>query len=86
MNFRKSKEKRTTFEKEFAGKGYGDFKKSVGEAVVATLEPIQKKFNDLQKNKDYIDEVLRTNTERAGKIAERTLSKVKKKLGFTPRV
>jgi len=73
-------------EKEFAGKGYGDFKKSVGEAVVATLEPIQKKFNDLQKNKDYIDEVLRINTERAGKIAERTLSKVKKKVGFPPRV
>ena len=73
-------------EAEFANTGYGTFKTAVGEAVVANLEPIQKKFADLSKNKDYIDTMLKMNTERAIRMAERTLYKVHKKIGFPPRV
>ncbi len=73
-------------EKEFSSGGYGVFKKAVGEAVVAKLEPIQKKFYDLQNNKDYIDTIIKNNTERASYVAEKTIRKVKKKIGFLPKV
>ena len=73
-------------EREFDGFGYGDFKKSVGEAVVAKLEPVQKKFMELQNNKDYIDSIIKNNTEKARHLADRTLSRVQKKIGFMPRV
>lgn len=43
-------------ESEFAGKGYGDFKTAVGEAVVAELEPVQKRYNELMKDKAYLQE------------------------------
>ncbi len=69
-------------EEEFAGKGYGVFKQAVGEAVVAEVEPIQNRFKELSKNKDYIDGIIKTNAEKANSIAERMLNKVKKKIGF----
>ncbi len=69
-------------EAEFDGKGYGDFKLAVGEAVAQTLAPIQAKYNDLLKNKDYLESIYRSGAELAGKIAYRTLSKVSKKVGF----
>ena len=67
---------------EFDGKGYGDFKLTVGEAVAQTLAPIQAKYNDLLKNKDYLESIYKNGAELAGKIAYRTLSKVNKKVGF----
>ena len=73
-------------EKEFQGKGYGDFKKSVAEAVIANLEPVQKRFAELKNNKDYIESVIKNNTERASKLGDRGVSKVYKKVGFMPRV
>ena len=69
-------------EKEFAGVGYGAFKNAVGEAVVAKLEPIQKNFKDLQNNKDYLDAIIKEGTQKAERIANRTLDKVQKKIGF----
>ena len=69
-------------EAEFDGKGYGDFKLAVGEAVASTLSPIPAKYNDLLKNKDYLESIYKTGAELAGKIAYRTLSKVNKKVGF----
>ena len=71
-------------EQEFANAGYGTFKTAVGEAVVAELEPIQQKVRELEKNKDYLDEVIKNGAERAGKFAARTLTKVQKKIGFPP--
>ena len=71
-------------EQEFANVGYGTFKTAVGEAVVAELEPIQQKVRELEKNKDYLDEVIKNGAERAGKLAARTLTKVQKKIGFPP--
>ena len=69
-------------EAEFDGKGYGDFKLAVGQAVADTLAPIQAKYNDLLKNKDYLESVYKNGADLAGKIAFRTLSKVNKKVGF----
>ena len=69
-------------EKEFSATGYGAFKTAVGEAVVAELEPVQKKIKELEKNKDYLNEVIRNGAERAGNLAAKTLTKVQKKIGF----
>lgn len=73
-------------EKEFAGKGYGEFKTAVGEAVVSVLSPLQERFKDLQKNKDYIDSVIKNNAEKAGYFAGKTLRKVCKKVGFPEKI
>lgn len=73
-------------EKEFANAGYGTFKKAVGEAVVANLEPIQQKVKELEKNQDYIDSVIKEGAEKASRLAQKTLQKVQKKIGFPARV
>ena len=73
-------------EKEFAGKGYGDFKAAVGESVVDVLKPLQDRFADLSKNKDYIDSVIKNNAEKANYYATKTLRKVQKKVGFPERI
>lgn len=69
-------------ESEFAGKGYGDFKKAVGEAVVAELEPVQKKYNEYMADKAYLQEQWTKGAEIASKVSRRTLDKVMKKVGF----
>ncbi|OQA22291.1 MAG: Tryptophan--tRNA ligase [Firmicutes bacterium ADurb.Bin354] len=73
-------------EKEFDGKGYGDFKTAVGESVVAVLKPLQDKCADLAKNKDYIDKVIKENAEKAEYFAQKTLRKVQKKVGFPEKI
>lgn len=72
-------------EQEFEGKGYGDFKIKVGEAVVETIEPIRQEKNKILTDKAYIDDVLKIGAEKAERLAYRTLSKVYKKLGLLPR-
>ena len=72
--------------KEFDGKGYGDFKLAVGESVVSVLKPLQDRFADLEKNKDYIDRIIKENAEKAGYAANKTLRKVQKKVGFPERI
>ena len=67
---------------EFAGRGYGDFKAAVAEAVVETLRPIQEKYSELMKNKDYLEQVYRSGAERANRTAMKTISKVYRKIGF----
>ncbi len=69
-------------ERDFAGIGYGDFKLAVGEAVADKLAPIQKEQAKLLTDKTYLDNVLRSGAERAVKAANKTLSKVYKKIGF----
>lgn len=73
-------------EREFEGKGYGDFKLAVGEAVVETLKPIQQKHKDLMNDKKYLDEIMRSGAESANRLAFKTLRKVYKKVGLVPRV
>jgi len=69
-------------EAEFAGKGYGDFKNAVAEAVVETLRPIQARYGELMANKDYLEQVYRSGAEVASRTAMKTLSKVYRKVGF----
>lgn len=69
-------------ETEFEGKGYGDFKSAVAEAVVETIRPIQDKYSELMANKDYLVSVYRNGAEIANKTAMKTVSKVYRKIGF----
>ncbi len=71
-----------TIEAEFAGKGYGDFKAAVGEAVVAELEPVQKKYKELMNDKSYLKECYTKGAELAQRLSQRTLDKAMKKIGF----
>ncbi len=72
-------------EKEFEGQGYGAFKPAVGEAVIETLRPIREETERLLKDKAYLEGVYRNGAERASYVAEKTLRKVYKKVGFLPR-
>lgn len=69
---------------EFEGKGYGDFKMRVGEAVVEELRPLQTCFKELSSDKGYIDSIIKKNAETANYLATKTLRKVQKKVGFPP--
>lgn len=71
---------------DFEGKGYGDFKMAVGESVVNVLKPIQDRFYELQKDKAYIDGIIKNNAEKAQYYSNKTLRKVQKKIGFPERV
>lgn len=73
-------------EKEFDGKGYGDFKLAVGESVADMLKPVQKRVDELSKDKAYIDEIIKENGEKANYYALKTLRKVQKKVGFPERI
>lgn len=72
-------------EAEFAGRGYGDFKTAVGEAVVELLRPIREETERLLNDKAALQEVYRDGAERAARTANRTLGKVYKKVGFIDR-
>lgn len=67
---------------EFAGKGYGDFKLAVGEAVADHLEPIRTEFARLSKDKAYLKECYTDGAEKALKYSQRIVSKVYSKVGF----
>ena len=72
-------------EAQFEGKGYGDFKPEVGEAVVEMLRPIREEAERLIKDKAYLETICREGAERAARAASRTLRKVYKKIGFVER-
>ena len=69
-------------ENEFVGKGYGDFKEAVADAVIAELEPIQARYRQISADKAYLNEVMTKGAERAAKLAARTMSKVRRKVGL----
>ena len=69
-------------EKEFAGKGYGDFKLAVGETVADALAPVQAEKARLLADKGYLANVLKEGAERAFRLARKTLLKVYRKVGF----
>ena len=72
-------------EQEFAGQGYGSFKAAVGESVVELLRPIREETERLLADKSYLESVYRAGAEKAAYVANRTLSKVYKKVGFLAR-
>ena len=69
-------------EDEFNGKGYGDFKLAVGEAVSEELRPVRENFARLMNDKAYLEETYRAGAAVAQRISDRTLAKVKKKVGL----
>ena len=69
-------------EKEFEGKGFGDFKKAVAEAVISELEPVQTEYAKLMEDKAYLETVFKAGAERAEAIAEKTLREVYEKIGY----
>jgi len=69
-------------EREFAGRGYGDFKLAVGEAVAEALAPIQKKYHELMADRAGLERILKDGALRAAQTAGRTVSRVYKKIGF----
>ncbi|MCB6203496.1 tryptophan--tRNA ligase [Extibacter muris] len=71
---------------EFDGRGYGDFKMAVGEAAVSVLKPLQDEVARLEKDKSYIDNVIKANAEKAQYFANKTLRKVQKKVGFPEKI
>ncbi len=72
--------------KEFEGKGYGDFKLAVGEAVADGLGPVQAEFNKLMADKGYLESVMKEGADAASRMAYKTLAKVYRKLGFVGRI
>ncbi len=69
-------------EADFVGKGYGDFKAAVGEVTADALAPVQAEFNRLMGDKAYLEGVMKSGAEQASYYARKTLSKVRRKIGF----
>ena len=69
-------------EKEFEGKGYGDFKMAVANSVIEKLKPIQDKYKEILNDKEYLEKVYTQGAENARKLASKTLEDVKNKIGI----
>ena len=69
-------------EREFDGRGYADFKLAVGEAVADRLAPVREEYARLLADKGYLEEVMKKGAAEASYYARKTLTKVRRKLGF----
>jgi len=73
-----------TIEREFAGRGYGDFKTAVGEEVVEFLRPVRERYAELRPDHAALEQTLQAGAERARAIASDTLSDVRAAMGIGP--
>lgn len=73
-------------EQDYVGKMYGHFKVDLANLVVETLRPARERYEDLMKNRDYLDQLLRKGAERAAVRAEATTRKVYEAIGLAPRI
>ncbi|MEK7575656.1 MAG: tryptophan--tRNA ligase, partial [Patescibacteria group bacterium] len=69
-------------EKIYKGKNYAEFKKDLAEIIIKGLNPLQKKYAELEKNKNYVKEILKAGEEKARNVASQTIKEVKEKIGF----
>ncbi len=69
-------------ESAFAGQGYGAFKDAVADCVIDALAPIQRRYDEISKDKPYLEKVMTESAERAAQLAHRTMLKVRKKVGL----
>lgn len=69
-------------EREFAGKGYGDFKLAVGEVCADALAPVQEKYRLMMSDKAELERLMKKGADEASYYARKTLSKIQRKLGF----
>ena len=72
-------------EKELEGLGYGALKEAVGEAAIAQLSPLQKRYEEIRSDKEYLNRIMEGNAAAANANAMRMLSKVYRKIGLAPR-
>ena len=73
-------------EREFEGKGYGDFKAAVGEAVAGYLAPVRERFGQIRADEEALEATLREGADRARAIAAETLAEVRTVMGVGPLV
>jgi tryptophanyl-tRNA synthetase len=72
----------TDLESEFSGKGYGDFKAAVAEVVIAKLEPISKRTNELMDDPAELSRVLNNGAQKASEVASTTLKAAYSAIGL----
>lgn len=73
---------REEIESEFAGKGYGDFKSAVADAVIAELAPVQEAYTRYMSDRGYLEQCMKDGAAKATRVSQRTLDKAMKKIGF----
>ena len=73
---------RLLLEKKFKGRGYAEFKKSLAEIIINSLEPFRRKQKELLQREVYVREILNQGTKRAQVIASSTIQEVRKKMGL----
>ena len=71
-----------TIERDFSGKGYGDFKLAVGEAVSEHLKPVRENFSKLMQDKEYLKKCYTDGAEKALRMSQKIVSKAYRKVGF----
>lgn len=71
--------------RDYEGKGYGIFKEDLAELIISGLDPLQKKYEEISKDKSYLESIYREGRDKAEAKAIKTLRKVYKKVGFIPR-
>lgn len=69
-------------EKNYKNKGYAEFKKDLAEVIIEGLAPLQKKYKQLEKNPDYVKEILKHGAKSAKQTASITMEAVREKIGF----
>lgn len=69
-------------EREFDGRGYGDFKLAVGEACADGLAPVQAEFDRLIADKAYLESIMKQGADTAAYYARKTMTRVRRKIGF----
>jgi len=77
-----SEENLKAIEERFAGRQYSEFKSELADLVVEKLRPIQERYKELQKDKTHLESLLKQGADKVAPIAERTLSKVRRRLGL----
>lgn len=73
-------------EKRYEGKMYGHLKVDLADLVVETLRPVREKYDDLMKNRDYLDQLMKSGSDRAAERASKTLNQVYKTVGLIPKM
>ncbi|HKA91861.1 MAG TPA: tryptophan--tRNA ligase [Haliangiales bacterium] len=77
-----TREPRAAIEEKFHGKGYKLLKDEVAEAIIVALGPVQQRYRALMQDPAHVDAILARGAERAGEVAERTLARVRDRLGL----
>ena len=82
LRYEEEKKQNQEIEDEFAGKGYGDFKKAVAEVVIEGLADVRNRYKELSTDKSLIENALKKGSQAAQRRVNRMMSKVYRKVGF----